>query len=61
MNGQLGGDGAEYELTPIPARIHSGAEESDVERAELEAFVDTIADIAMSVATRTVAREEKQE
>ena len=49
------GDGVENALTPIPMRIHSGATEEQVELVQREAFIDTLAEVAMSIANRSAA------
>jgi len=52
MNSGFRGDGVENALTGIPMRIHSVADKDEVEQAQVEAFLDTVADVAMEIAKR---------
>lgn len=39
-------------LTPIHVRIHSGATPDEVQRLQIDHFLDALADVALSVAVR---------
>jgi hypothetical protein len=48
-------------LTCIPMRIHSGAAADEVPQAQITAFLDILAEIAMSIAKRTQGQGEEKE
>jgi len=52
MMSDFRGDGVESALTGIHTRIHSVAAKDEVEQAQVEAFLDTVADVAMEIAKR---------
>ncbi len=50
----FGGHDASEGLTPIHLRIHCAATPDKVEEAQVEAFVNTLAEVALAVAKRSV-------
>ncbi len=52
MASEFGGHDAAEGLTPIHARIHSTATPNEVEEAQVEAFLSTLADVALAIAQR---------
>jgi hypothetical protein len=54
MNEEFRGDGVQNALTCIHTRIHSVAATDEVAQAQIEAFLDAIADIAMKIAQRDI-------
>ena len=52
MSSDFGGHDAAEGLTPIPPRIHSTATPNEVEEAQVEAFLSTLADVALAAAQR---------
>ena len=54
MDSRFGGHGAAEGLTPIHARIHYTATPDEVIRLQTNAFLDALADVALSVARRTL-------
>ena len=52
MHSDFGGHDAAEGLTPLHPRIHSTATPTEVEEAQVEAFLSILADIAMAVAQR---------
>ena len=52
MNKDLDLDGVQNALTGIHTRIHSVAAKDEVGQAQVEAFLDTVADVAMEIAKR---------
>ena len=50
MNKDLDRDGVQNALTGIHTRIHSVAATDEVGQAQIEAFLDTLADVAMQIA-----------
>ena len=53
MMSHFRGDGVENALTGIHTRIHCAATTDEVEQAQVEAFLETLAEVAMSIAKRT--------
>ena len=58
MNSDFRGYGVENALTGIPTRIHSVAAKDEVELAQIEAFLDTMAEVAISIAKRASREKE---
>ena len=54
MNVQDRGHEAVEGLTPIHARIHSGATSEETEALQIATFLDALADVALSVAARSL-------
>ena len=52
MASDAGGHDAAEGLTPIPPRIHFTATPNEVEEAQVEAFLSTLADVALAIAQR---------
>ena len=52
MASDFGGHDAAEGLTPIHPRIHSTATPNEVEEAQVEAFLSTLADVALAIAQR---------
>lgn len=46
-------------LTGIPARIHSATTPEEVQRLQIDHFLDAIADVALSAAARNLASGEQ--
>ena len=58
MAERFSGHDAPEGLTPIPARIHSATTPEEVQQLQITAFIDAIADVALSVAARNIAARE---
>lgn len=58
MAERLRGHDALEGLTGIPARIHSATTPEEVQRLQVDHFLDAIADVALSVAARNIAARE---
>ena len=54
MTERFGGHDAAEGLTPIHPRIHSTATRDEVIQVQTDAFLDTLTDIALSVAKRAL-------
>ena len=52
MANDFSGHDAAEGLTPIHPRIHSTATPNEVEEAQVEAFLSTLADVALAIAQR---------
>ena len=54
MTGRFGGHDAAEGLTPIHPRIHSTTTKDEVIQLQTDAFLDALADVALSVAKRSL-------
>ena len=61
MESRLGGHDAVEGLTPLHARIHSATTPEEVQRLQIDRFLDALADVALSVAVRNLASAETGE
>ena len=55
MHSDFGGHDAAEGLTPIHSRIHSVATPDEENQVQIDAFLDALADVALSVAERRLA------